>query len=162
MGSLSEYGRTAGAAHSIGWHIVWCPKSRKRVLVGEAADRLKTLLCETAADRGWTVEALEVMPDHMHLIVRAGPDVSAALVVHQRKGFPSPVLCGEFPHLRARLPTLGSKPNFVASVGHVSEATVGRYIAEQTTRPIRAHGETGLQVPAAPDRETAGCADRLS
>jgi REP-associated tyrosine transposase len=137
MGSFSEYGRTAGVVDSIGWHIVWCPKYRKRVLVGEVADRLKALLGAKAAARGWTVEALEVMPDHVHLLVRPGPDASAALVAHQRKGFSSRVRCGEFLHLRSRLPTLWPKPYFVASVGHVSEAAIGRYIAEQTTRPTK-------------------------
>lgn len=135
MGSLSEYGRTAGAVHSIGWHIVWCPKYRRPVLVGEVADRLKALLGEKTAERGWTVKALEVMPDHVHLFVRTGPDASAALVAHQLKGFTSRVLRGEFPHLRSRLPTLWSKSYFAASVGRVSEATIRRYIDEQTTRP---------------------------
>jgi putative transposase len=45
------------------------------------------------------------------------------------------VLRAEFPHLRSRLPTLWSKSYFVASIGRVSETTIRRYIAEQTTRP---------------------------
>jgi putative transposase len=45
------------------------------------------------------------------------------------------VLRGEFPHLRSRLPTLWSRSYLATSVGHVSEATIGRYIAEQSTRP---------------------------
>jgi len=137
MGSFSEHGRTAGAVHSIGWHIVWCPEYRKRVLVGEVADRLRALLGAKAADRGWTVEALEVMPGHVRLFVRTGPDASAALVAHQLKGFSSRVLRGEFPHLRSRVPTLWSKSYFVASVGRVSEAAIGRYIAAQRTRPTK-------------------------
>jgi putative transposase len=135
MASLSGYGRTAGAVHRIGLHLVWCPKYRRPVLGGRVADRLCSLIQAKCAERGWTVQALEVMPDHVHLVVRTGPDASPALVAHQCKGFTSRVLRAEFPHLRSRLPTLWSKSYFVASVGRVSEAMIRRYIAEQSTRP---------------------------
>jgi putative transposase len=135
MASLSEYGRTSGAVHSIGLHLAWCPKYRRPVLTGRVADRLRSLIQAKCAERGWTIQVLEVMPDHVHLFVRTGPDASPALVAHQCKGFTSRVLRAEFPHLRSRLPTLWSKSYFVASVGRVSEATIRRYIAEQTTRP---------------------------
>jgi putative transposase len=74
VGSLSEYRRSVGAVHSIGWHSVWCPKYRKGVLVGPVADRLRELLVAKAAERAWSVEALELMPDHVHLFVRTPPD----------------------------------------------------------------------------------------
>jgi putative transposase len=135
MASLSGYGRTSGAVHRIGLHLVWCPKYRRPVLAGRVADRLRSLIQAKCAERGWTVEALEVMPDHVHLVVCTGPDASPALVAHQCKGFTSRVLRAEFPHLRSRLPTLWSRSYFVASVGRVSETTIRRYIAEQTTRP---------------------------
>ncbi|HEY3240724.1 MAG TPA: transposase [Acidimicrobiia bacterium] len=74
MGSLSEYQRSVGAVHSIGWRIVWCPRYRKRILVGRVADRLRELLGAKAAERGWSVEALELMPNHVHLGVRTPLD----------------------------------------------------------------------------------------
>jgi putative transposase len=135
MASLRGYGRTSGAVHRIGLHLVWCPKYRRPVLGDRVADRLRSLIQAKCAERGWTVQALEVMPDHVHLFVRTGPDASPALVAHQCKGFTSRVLRAEFPHLRSRLPTLWSKSYLVTSVGRVSEAAIRRYIAEQTTRP---------------------------
>jgi len=135
MVSLRGYGRTAGAVHSIGLHLVWCPKYRRPVLGGRVAERLRGLIKAKCAERGWTVEALEVIPDHVHLFVGTGPDASPALVAHQCKGFTSRVLRAEFPQLRSRLPTLWSKSYLVASVGRVSEAAIRGYIAEQTTRP---------------------------
>jgi len=135
MVSLRGYGRTAGAVHSIGLHLVWCPKYRRPVLEGRVAERLRGLIRAKCAERGWTVQALEVMPDHVHLFVRTGPDASPALVAHQCKGFTSRVLRAEFPQLRSRLPTLWSRSYLVASVGRVSEAAIRGYIAEQTTRP---------------------------
>jgi putative transposase len=135
MASLGGYGRTSGAVHRIGLHLVWCPKYRRPVLAGRVAERLRSLIHANCAERGWMVEKLEVMPDHVHLVVRTGPDAPPALVAHQCKGFTSRVLRAEFPHLRSRLPTLWSRSYLVASVGRVSEATIRRYIAEQTTRP---------------------------
>jgi putative transposase len=132
-----EYGRTAGAVHSIGLHLVWCPKYRRPVLEGRVADRLRSLIETKCSERRWTVEELEITPDQVQLLVRTGPDASPALVAHQCKGFTSRVLRGEFPHLRSRLPTLWSKSYLATSVGRVSEATIGRYMAEQTTRPER-------------------------
>lgn len=54
MGSLCEDDHTAGAVHSIGWHIVWCAKYRKAILVGPVADRLRELLSGKAAEQSWT------------------------------------------------------------------------------------------------------------
>ena len=86
MGSLSEYRRTAGSVHSLGFHLVWCPKYRRSVLVGAVANRLRDLIAAKCAERKWTVEALEIMPDHVHLFVRSGPKASPAHVGHQIKG----------------------------------------------------------------------------
>lgn len=123
--------------HSLGYHVVWCPKYRRKVLVGLVADRLQGLIEAKAVEQGWTVEALEVMPDHVHLFIRCGPDTSPARVAHQVKGSTSRALRQEFAHLRSRLPTLWSKSYFAASVGRVSEATIRKYIDEQTTKPTK-------------------------
>jgi putative transposase len=135
MASLSEYGRTLGAVHSICFHLVWCSKYRRPVLEGPVADRLRSLIEAKCDERGWTVAAMEIMSDHVQLIACTGPNASPALVAHQFKGFTSRLLRAEFPHLRSRLPTLWSRSYFVASVGHVSKAAIRRYIAEQSTRP---------------------------
>jgi Transposase and inactivated derivatives len=138
VGSLAEYGRSAGAVHSIGWHVVWCPKYGKKVLVGTVAQRLGELIHAGAERQGWSVEALEVMPDHVHLLVRTSPAVSPARVAQQMKGSTSRWLRQEFSHLCRRLPVLWSRSSFVAGVGRVSEATIGTSIDEQTTRPVSA------------------------
>jgi putative transposase len=125
----------AGGVAALKFHLVWCPKYRRPVLVGEVADRLKCLLFQKAADLGATVYALEVMPDHVHLFVESRSEHSPAHLAAQFKGVTSHVLRAEFPHLRSRLPTLWSRYYFVASVGYVTEAAVKRYIETQWERP---------------------------
>ena len=127
----SRYAQNAGAVCSLKYHVVWCPKYRRPVLEGAVADRLKALLAEKAAELGLTIHALEVMPDHVHLLIESDPTRCVAEIVNRLKGYTSHVLRGEFPSLRSRLPTLWSRSYYAGSVGHVSAATVERYIAER-------------------------------
>lgn len=126
--------RNAGAVFSLKFHLVWCPKYRRKVLVDEVAERLKVLLVEKASELGSVVHALEVMPDHVHLFVESDPTFSPSHLANQFKGFTSHALRQEFPHLRSRLPTLWSRSYFAASVGYVTDAAVKRYIDTQWER----------------------------
>jgi putative transposase len=127
----SRYAQNAGAVFSLKYHVVWCPKYRRPVLEGAVADRLRVLLAEKAAELGLLIHALEVMPDHVHLFIEGDPTRCVAEVVNRLKGYTSHVMRKEFPSLRSRLPTLWSRSYYAGSVGHVSAATVERYIAEQ-------------------------------
>jgi putative transposase len=127
--------RYSGGVYDLGLHVVWCPKYRRRVLGGRVAVRLRELIEAKAAEKGWEIIALEVMPDHVHLFVKHGPKASASYVANQFKGFTSRVLRSEFPHLKSQMPTLWSSSFFVASVGAVSADTVEKYINTQWERP---------------------------
>lgn len=129
-----RYAHNAGAVFSLKYHLVWCPKYRRKVLVNGVADRLKVLLAEKAAEIGATLHALEVLPDHVQLFVESDPTRAPANIAAQFKGYTSRVLRQEFPHLRSRLPTLWSRSYFISTVGHVSESTVRRYIETQWER----------------------------
>jgi putative transposase len=128
---------SAGGVYDLGYHVVFCPKYRRPVLAGPVKDRCETLIREKAAEHAWLIVALEIMPDHVHLFVKAHPKHSPSYIANQFKGFTSHVLRAEFPHLRSRLPTLWSKSYFAATVGAVSAATVQRYIDTQYERPWR-------------------------
>lgn len=128
---------SAGDAYDLGYHVVFCPKYRRPVLDGPVKDRCEELIRIKAAEHGWRIIALEVMPDHVHLFVKAHPKHSPSYIANQFKGFTSHALRAEFPHLRTRLPTLWSKSYFTATVGAVSDATVRRYIDTQYERPWR-------------------------
>uniref|UniRef100_A0AAU1U262 IS200/IS605 family transposase n=1 Tax=Streptomyces sp. NBC_00119 TaxID=2975659 RepID=A0AAU1U262_9ACTN len=126
--------RYSGGVYDLGLHVVWCPKYRRRVLGGRVAVRLRELIEAKAAEKGWEIIALEVMPDHVHLFVKHEPKASASYVANQFKGFTSRVLRSEFVHLKSQMPTLSSS-FFVASVGAVSAHTVEKYINTQWERP---------------------------
>ena len=127
-----RYSKNAGAVFSLKYHLVWCPKYRRAVLVDDVADRLKQLLSEKAAELEVSVLTMEVMPDHVHLFLESDPRWAVAEIVNRLKGYTSRILRSEFRHLRSRLPTLWSRSYYAGTVGHVSEATVRRYIESQT------------------------------
>jgi putative transposase len=132
--STPRYRKNAGCVYNLHYHLVWCPKYRKRVLVGPVEDALKHLLAEKATTLDVQIEALEVMPDHVHLFVNAPPTLAPAQLANQFKGYTSRVLRQQFPHLKSRLPSLWSRSYYVGAAGTVTTETVKRYIEAQKTR----------------------------
>lgn len=127
---MNEYNHSRHAVHSIKYHFVWIAKRRKSVVVGDVAPRLREIFARVADDNGWTIIELAVQPDHIHLFVEATVREAPYQVVHAFKGRSSRLLRDEFPHL-LKLPSLWTRAYFAASIGHVSEQTIERYIEEQ-------------------------------
>jgi putative transposase len=123
--------RSRGCVFSLKYHLVGCPKYRRKVLLGSVIEDLKTLLFQKAAELPVTIEALEVVQDHVHLFVSADPTVSPQRLANQFKGYTSRLLRLKYPELRSCLPSLWSRSDYVGSVGQVSEETVKRYIETQ-------------------------------
>src|SRR5215471_12577405 len=94
-----RYAKNAGAVCSLKYHVVWCPKYRRPVLVPPVDRRLKELVKEVATEYGFLVREMEVMPDHVHLFVEADPTRSVAEIVNRFKGATSRFLRQEFPPL---------------------------------------------------------------
>jgi putative transposase len=127
----ARYAKNARAVFSLKYHVVWCPKYRRSVLVKPVDARLKALLRQKAGELELTIHEMEVMPDHVHLFVEGGPTICVAEIVNGLKGFTSHALREEYPFLKSRLPTLWSRSYYAGSVGFVSEAVVRKYIESQ-------------------------------
>lgn len=126
-----RYKRNTGCVYNIKYHLVWCPKYRKKILVGDIAVRLKELLCLKAQQLGIELEMIEVMPDHVHVFITGTPTEAIQHIVSQFKGYSSHVMRSEFAELRSRLPCLWSRSYYVGTVGQVSEAAIRKYIEAQ-------------------------------
>jgi putative transposase len=129
--SESRWTTSNKAVYNIGYHLIWCPKYRRKVLVGEVEIALRQLFLEKAELIGVTIAGMEVMPDHVHLFVKAPPIVAPHYIVQQLKGVPSRRLRQQFPHLRSRIPTLWTRSYYCETVGHISEDVVRKYIEDQ-------------------------------
>jgi len=117
--------------YSCKYHVVWCPKYRRRVLVDGVDVRLKEIIRGVATERRAEVIELEVMPDHVHLLVEVDPQFGIHRLVRLLKGRSSRLLRQEFPRLRSRLPTLWTNSYFVATVGGAPLAVIKQYIENQ-------------------------------
>ena len=123
--------RSSKSVYNVGYHLIWCPKYRRSVLIGNIDTRLKELMLLKAKELGITIEQMEIMPDQVHLFIKADPTLAPHYVVQQLKGYTSRVLRQEFPQLRSKLPTLWTRSYYVESVGHISETAIRKYIEEQ-------------------------------
>jgi len=117
----------------INYHFVWCPKRRRKVLVGQIEKALEGLLVQTALKLGCLVLALEIMPDHVHLFLNCPPSLAPDQIMFRIKGYSSRVLRSPHPEL-GRMPSMWTRSYFCSTAGNVSSETIKRYIAEQKTR----------------------------
>lgn len=117
--------------YSCQYHVVFCPKYRRSVLVDGIDIRLKELILEKQSEYLYTVIDIEVLPDHVHLILDVDPRPGISDIIGKIKGYTAHTLRAEFPGLRSRLPNLWTRSKFVSSVGAVSLEIVKRYIENQ-------------------------------
>ena len=101
------------------------------VLRGDVEDTLKLILQRICDDYNYRIKALEVMPDHIHIFVDVPQTVAPCDVVRTLKSISAIELFKSFPQLKqfyTRCGVLWSRGYFVSTVGHISEATVIKYI----------------------------------
>lgn len=131
--SLNKYKSNHNVVYSSKYHIVWCPKYRRKVLVDEVAARLRTILTETCAELRAEIIATEIMPDHVHLLAGIDPQFGVHRLVKRLKGRSSRLLRQEFVSLRTRLPTLWTNSYFVSTVGGAPLSVIKQYVENQET-----------------------------
>ncbi|MDR1540752.1 MAG: IS200/IS605 family transposase, partial [Clostridiales bacterium] len=117
--------------YSCKYHVVWCPKYRRKVLVGEIETRLKELIQEACAEIRAEIIEMELMPDHVRLLVEVDPQFGMHRAVKLIKGRTSHYLRREFPSLTTRLPTLWTNSYFVSTAGGAPLAVIKQYIENQ-------------------------------
>jgi putative transposase len=98
------------------FHVVWCPKYRRKVLVKGVDDRLKQVIREVCVEHDALIEEMEVMPDHVHLLVTVDPQFGIQRLMKLVKGRSSRLLRQEFPKLKTRMPSLWTNSYFVATI----------------------------------------------
>ena len=128
---MQDYTRKKGIVYKNQFHVIFCPKYRRKVLVDGIDVRLKEILYEEAEKLNVTIKSLEVMPDHVHMFIEFDPRLILHKIIKQLKGASSHRLREEFPSLKSKLPSLWTRSYFSCTVGHISEATIMRYIEEQ-------------------------------
>ena len=122
--SKNRWTTSKTTVYNLGYHIIFCPKYRREVLTGKIEQRLKQLFLEKANELEIEIQDLTIMPDHVHLFIKADPTLAPHYIVRQLKGYSAKILREEFPELKSRLPSLWTRSYYVESVGHISEDTI--------------------------------------
>ncbi len=128
-----NYRQNRHSVSLVNYHLIWIPRRRRKVLVGEVKGRLDRLLRQKAEEIGVEVLALEIMPDHLHLFVNAMSRLAIHQIVFRLKGYTSRILRQEFSHLK-RMPSMWTSSYFASTSGNVSNDTIRKYIESQSRK----------------------------
>lgn len=128
---LVKYKSNNNVVYSCKYHVVWCPKYRRPVLAGDVEARLKEIIYTKAIEHQSEVLELEIMPDHVHLLVEVDPQYGIHRLIKSMKGASSRALRTEFPHIKSRLPSLWTNSYFVSTVGGAPLEVIKQYIENQ-------------------------------
>lgn len=117
--------------YSCKYHVVFCPKYRRKVLVNGVDIRLKELIKLICEEIQVDVIEMEIMPDHVHLLLEVAPQFGIHKAVKTIKGTTSRILRQEFPWLRSRIPTLWTNSYFCSTIGGTPLSIIKQYIKNQ-------------------------------
>ncbi len=117
--------------YSCKYHVVWCPKYRRKILTGDIEKRLKEIIIEKTKELKSELIELEIMPDHVHLLIEVDPQFGIHKLVKNIKGYTSKILRQEFKELTTKLPTLWTNSYFIATVGGAPLSIIKQYIENQ-------------------------------
>ena len=131
MSTKFAYKSNRNVYYSCKYHVVWCPKYRRKVLVEAVAERLATIIREVCQEHQAEIVSLEIMPDHVHMLVEVDPQFGIHRLVKLMKGRSSRLLRQAFPALKTRMPTLWTNSYFVSTVGGAPLSVMKQYIEHQ-------------------------------
>lgn len=130
---MNTYKSNNNIVFSCKYHIVWCPKYRRKVLIGDVEKRLKEIINELALELNVEIIEMETDKDHIHILIDIDPQFGVMKFIRLAKGRSSKLLRDEFHHLKTKLPTLWTNSAFISTVGGASLEIVKQYIESQQT-----------------------------
>lgn len=130
---MNKYKSNNNIVFSCKYHIVWCPKYRRKVLVGDVEKRLKEIINELALELNVEIIEMETDKDHIHILIDIDPQFGVMKFIRLAKGRSSKLLRDEFQHLKTKLPTLWTNSSFISTIGGAPLEIVKQYIENQQT-----------------------------
>ena len=134
MKSRDRWVNSNTSVYNLGYHIIWCPKYRRKVLINEIENKLKEIIISKCNELDCYVHELNIMPDHVHLFVKTKPTIAPHFLIQQIKGISSRILRNEFKELKRKMPSMWTRSYFIESVGNISQETIEKYIQEQKNK----------------------------
>lgn len=119
-------------------HLVWIPKYRKRVLVGEVAERTRDILRKIAMEHEISIISGKIASDHVHMFISYRPDMPVSKIVQYLKGISSRVLMQEFAHIKKMFwgRHFWARGYLAVSSGNITDEAIQKYIEDQEGQSI--------------------------
>ena len=128
---MKKYYRSAHLVYDCKYHVVFCPKYRRRIFKGGLEETAKQSFSDTAAAKEFEIIEMEDMPDHVHLLISCNPRFGIMNCIRALKHRSAVALKEADPTLEQRLSSVWTRSAFIATVGSVSMETVKQYIESQ-------------------------------
>ena len=103
-----KYENTCNLVYSCQYHVIFCPKYRRPVLLGKIKDRLKEIIAQKQSEYNYNIIEIEILSDHVHLLISVNPKIGIHSVVTKIKGSSSRILREEFPELKSNISFTGT------------------------------------------------------
>ena len=125
-----------GYVYSLQYHIVWVTKYRKPIFIGDIKIDMKNYLLYTLKSLDMNVIAMEIMSDHIHLLVNCKPQLRLSDAIKILKGNTARWLFLKYPEIKKQLwgGQLWNPSNFVATVSDRTLEQIEHYINNQKTK----------------------------
>lgn len=125
-----------GYVYSLQYHIVWVTKYRKPIFTDNIEMDVKTYLVDILKSLDMDIIAMEVMPDHIHLLVSCKPQLRLSDAIKILKGNIARWLFIKHPEIKKQLwgGHLWNPSYFVVTVSDRSYEQVKQYINSQKVK----------------------------
>ena len=123
--------------YNINYHILFCPKYRKEVLMGKIKDQLQLIFESVCATHNWKIIELSIMSDHIHLFISAHPKHSPMEIVKQLKGVSARLIFHKNPEFKKKEfwgGHLWGGGYYIGTAGIVTAEAIQKYIEANSSK----------------------------
>lgn len=85
MSKKSNYISTNRSKHYLKCHLIFVCKYRKKLLIGQLKDDMRSILLNIASNSDFEIEVFESDLDHIHFLIRYIPRLSITSIVRKLK-----------------------------------------------------------------------------
>ena len=126
--------------YNLHFHLIWCTKYRNKTFTNEKlSNEMKDILQRVADDNEIVIEKMEVMPDHVHMLISFKPKYAPSNIVKNLKGASARIWFKQYPETKQLLwgGHLWSPSYYMGTLGDMSKEVVEKYIESQYTEAMR-------------------------
>lgn len=129
-----NYKTSEHLTYSCQYHVIFCPKYRRKIFKPPYDAILKEKFYRIAAEHDFEILEMEVRPDHIHLIVDCNPRFGIVDCITKLKYISAHEMRREYPEFKRKLPTLWTRNVFISTAGDVSLESVKKYVEDQKNK----------------------------